>query len=248
MKGIRVALVGVALVGAVACSGGDDDATDAAGTTAVSTAAPDTAPPATAPSGTDGIGAGTTIAPTGNATEPVFRSLSGFIAAFTAIGPATVPGAQPYPLMRELVTRGTIATGEEAFVSTDGIPNGIIGGTLDPDEGVTAVFVFVDPTSTQASTEVLSLVASTIASNAEFDQPGFVTGYRELATDVANRVGEQQWQPSRNGSGHSLVTTVVEGANGSSNLIEVAIVPIADEAGAKAAVKPLRNAVIGLVG
>jgi hypothetical protein len=43
------------------------------------------------------------------------------------------------------------------------------------------------------------------------------------------------------------VTTVVAGAAGSNNLIEVAIVPVTDEADAMAAVRPIRNEVIGLL-
>lgn len=223
------------LVLTAACSSGDDGATSTTATP--STAAPTTRVPTTS---------APTTAPVDDATEPVFGSLLGFLSAFTAVGPAVTPGSEPFALSTDSVTRGTIATGESAFVSATGIPGGIIGGTLGDDDAVTAAFVFVDPATPTAGTAVLSLVAATIASQAEFDQPAFIQSYGDVTADLANRAGEQRWQPSTNGSGHSLVTTVVEGVEGGGNLIEVAIVPFAAEDDALAAVKPLRNAVIGL--
>lgn len=234
-------LAGVLLTTA-ACDGGPTSvgATTAPTTTAPTTTVPTTiVPTTTVPTTTVDVGVGV-------ATEAVFGSLLGFLSAYTSIGPAVTPGTEAFALTTDSVTRGTIATGEEAFVSASGIPGGIIGGTLDDDEAVTAVFVFVDPATPAAGTAVLSLVAATVASRAAFDQPAFVQAYGDLTADLAGRAGEQRWQPTTNGSGHSLVTTVVEGVGGG-NLIEVAIVPFAGEAEARAAVKPLRNQVIGLL-
>lgn len=228
---------------APACSSSDDAGTDTLSAPTTSTDA--TSTDATSTTGTDTSAPAT--APVDDATEPAFGSLLGFLSAYTAVGPAVTPGSEPFALSPDTVTRGTITTGEAAFVSTTGIPGGIIGGTLGDDDAVTAAFVFVDPSSPTAGTAVLSLVAATIASRTEFDQPAFIQSYGDVTADLANRAGEQRWQPSTNGSGHSLVTTVVEGAEGGSNLIEVAIVPFAGEADALAAVKPLRNEVIGLV-
>lgn len=244
MRGLRTLTITALVLASAACSGDDEPGasvevpTSTAGSESSSAESSATESSATESSGTN--------LPVGDATEPVFPSLSGFIAAYTAIGPAATPGSEAFPLTLDGLVRGPLATGEEGWVDVASIPNAIIGGTLDADEGVNAVFVFVDPASTAAGTAVISLVGATIASNAEFDQPAFVQAYGELAADAATSVGEQRWQPSANGSGHSLVTSIVEGAGGTGNLIEVAIVPIADEAGAKAAVKPLRNAVIGL--
>jgi hypothetical protein len=86
-----------------------------------------------------------------------------------------------------------------------------------------------------------------MATPAQFDQVAFAEEYRTLALDAEFNAGKQSWTPSSNGSGHSLVTTIVEGVGNGHNLIEVAIVPIADEASALAAVKPIRNEVFGLV-
>ena len=86
-----------------------------------------------------------------------------------------------------------------------------------------------------------------MATPAQFDQVAFAEEYRALALDAEFNAGKQSWTPSSNDSGHSLVTTIVEGVGSGHNLIEVAIVPIADEAGALAAVKPIRNEVFGLV-
>lgn len=227
-------MAGVLVLTSSCSSSGDDGATSTAGTAA--------APTTNSPADTSVA----TTAPVADATEPVFASLLGFLSAFTAVGPAVTPGSEPFALSTDSVTRGTIATGESAFVSATGIPGGIIGGTLGDDDAVTAAFVFVDPATPAAGTAVLSLVAATIASRAEFDQPAFIQSYGDVTADLANRAGEQRWQPSTNGSGHSLVTTVVEGVEGGGNLIEVAIVPFAGEDDALAAVKPLRNAVIGL--
>ena len=230
-------MVAGVLVLAPACSSSDDAGTDTVSEPTTSTAvASTTTTAASAPA----------PAPVADADEPVFASLLGFLSAFTAVGPAVTPGSEPFALSTDSVTRGTIATGESAFVSATGIPGGIIGGTLGDDDAVTAAFVFVDPATPTAGTAVLSLVAATIASQAEFDQPAFIQSYGDVTADLANRAGEQRWQPSTNGSGHSLVTTVVEGVEGGGNLIEVAIVPFAAEDDALAAVKPLRNAVIGL--
>jgi hypothetical protein len=231
-------LAGV-LLATAACDG--DDPSGSATTVPATTVAVTTVPATTVPVTAVGDAA------VDDATEAVFGSLLGFLSAYTSIGPAVTPGAEPFALSTDGVTRGTIATGEEAFVSTDGIPGGIIGGTLDDDDAVTAVFVFVDPATPAAGTAVLSLVAATVASRAEFDQPEFIQAYGDVTADLADRAGEQRWQPSTNGSGHSLVTTVVEGVGDGGNLVEVAIVPFAGEADALAAVRPLRNEVIGLV-
>ena len=213
-----------------ACSGDDDES--------AATKAPVISPPTTAP------------ATTAAAVEarPLFGSLGGFVNAFVAIGQSgATQGAEPFALTEDSLTRGTIPSGGEGFVSVDTIPSGVIGGTLDGDGAVTALFVFLDPLTASAAPAVISLLGSTIATPAEFDQAGFAEEYRQLALDAAFTAGDQRWTPSSNDSGHSLVTTVGEGVNGGHNLIEVAIVPIADEAGALAAVKPIRNEVFGLV-
>ncbi len=200
---------------------------------------------------------GDTAGDTGDATdvtvaavdvEPLFGSLSGFVAAFVAVGEAGITaGAEPFPLTASELTTGPLPTGGEGFVTADAIPNGVLGGTVDADGAVTAVFVFLDPVAASAAPAVISLLGTTIATPATFDQAAFAAEYRQLALEAPSSAGEQRWTPSSNGSGHSLVTTVVEGASGSGNLIEVAIVPVADEVAAKAAVKPIRNAVIGLL-
>jgi hypothetical protein len=192
------------------------------------------------------VPAATTVAPI--AAEPLFGSLGGFVAAFVAIGQSgATQGAEPFLLTEAALTRGPIPSGGEGFVSTDVIPSGVIGGTLDDDGAVTAVFVFLDPLTASAAPAVISLLGSTIATPAQFDQAAFAEEYRTLALDAEFNAGKQSWTASSNASGHSLVTTIVEGASGGHNLIEVAIVPIADEATALAAVKPIRNEVFGLV-
>jgi hypothetical protein len=184
------------------------------------------------------------------AAEPLFPSLSGFVAAFTAVGSSGATQGAEFALDDDTMTTGAIDSelGTSGFISLDAIPSGAIGGSTDDDGAVTSVFVFVDPLTTGAAPAVLSLLATTIASEAQFDQAAFAEQYRALAADAAIRVGDQVWVPSTNDSGHSIVVTVVEGASGGNDLVEVAIVPVADEGAAKAAAKPLRNAVFGLVG
>jgi hypothetical protein len=182
-------------------------------------------------------------------TEPLFPSLSGFVAAFVAIGQSGSLGeAATFDLRREALTVGPVdaATAPNGFLSLDAIPSGAIGGTYTDDDNVTAVLLFLDPRTATAPSAVLSLIGATIASAASFDQAAFITQYTELAVDAANLAGEQRWLASKNGSGHSIVTTVVAGDTPEANLVEVAIVPYADEAAAKAAVKPIRNAVFAL--
>jgi hypothetical protein len=183
------------------------------------------------------------------AAGPMFPSLSGFVAAFVAIGESgAVAQAATFDLRREALTIGPVdaATGPNGFLSLDAIPSGAVGGTYADDDSVTAVFLFLDPRTPTAASAVLSLIGATIASAASFDQAAFITQYTELASDAANRTGEQRWLASENGSGHSIVTTIVAGDTPEANLVEVAIVPYADEAAAKAAVKPIRNAVFAL--
>ena len=188
----------------------------------------------------------TTVAPID--AEPLFGSLGGFVSAFVAIGQSgATQGAEPFPLTEEGLTRGAIPSGGEGFVSVDVIPSGVIGGTLDDAGAVTSVFVFLDPLTASAAPAVISLLGSTIATPAQFDQAAFAEEYRALALDAEFSADKQSWTPSSNASGHSLVTTIVEGVSGGHNLIEVAIVPIADEATSIAAVKPIRNEVFGLV-
>lgn len=179
---------------------------------------------------------------------PLFGSLGGFIAAFDAVGGSgALPDGAPFSVAEAAITTGPLPSGGDGFVSADAIPNGILGGTLDADGQVNAVFVFVDPLTASAAPAVLSLLGTTVATPAEFDQTAFAIEYRQLAIEAASRADDQFWSPSANGSGHSLVTSVVAGAAGSNNLIEVAIVPFTDEADAMAAVRPIRNEVIGLL-
>ncbi len=229
-------LVTAALV-TVACGGGggDDGGDDDAGGVTVGSTTPVTV-------GTDG-----SVAPA-VAPAPLFESLGGFIAAFDAVGGSgALPDGAPFSVAAAVMTTGPLPSGGDGFVSADAIPNGILGGTLDADGRVTAAFVFVDPLTLSAAPAVLSLLGTTVATPAEFDQSAFAIEYRQLAIEAASRADDQFWSPSANGSGHSLVTTVVAGAAGSNNLIEVAIVPFADEADAMAAVRPIRNEVIGLL-
>jgi hypothetical protein len=213
-------LVAVALL-AAACSGGDD------GSVATTTPA-------------------TTAGPV--AAEPLFGSVGAFVAAFVAVGESGVTqGAQPIPLTEDGLTRGPLPSGGEGFVSVEAVPSGVVGGTLDGGGAVTSVFVFLDPLTGSAANAVISLLASTLDTPAQFDQAAFAEEYRALALDAEFSAGKQSWTPSSNASGHSLVTTIVEGVGTGHNLIEVAIVPIADEAAALAAVKPIRNEVFGLV-
>ena len=225
-----------------ACSGGDGDtapATTAPASTTPATTTPATTTPATVP----------TTAATAPA-EPLFGSLGGFVAAFTAVGSSGATQGTEFALTEAGLTTGSIDSdlGETGFITVDAIPSGALGGAVDAGGEVTSVFVFVDPLTLTAAPAVLSLLAAMLPTPAQFDQATFAQEYRGLASDAAFRADDQLWYPSTNGSGHSLVATVVEGASGSNNLVEVAVVPIADEAAAKAAVRPLRNAVFSLVG
>ncbi len=228
----------VAAVVAGGCSNGGDDAADV--TPAPPTAAPATAAPAT--------GAPASNRPA-EPTAPLFATLGDFVVAFDSVGASgAIPAGSMLSLADAAMTTGPLLpSGGDGFVTAEAIPSGILGGTLDADGAVAAVFVFVDPLTASAAPAVLSLIATMAATPAQFDQSAFAIEYRQLAIEAASRVDDQFWTPSTNGSGHSLVTTVVGGASGSNNLIEVAIVPIADEAEAKAAVRPIRNEVIGLL-
>jgi hypothetical protein len=218
-----------------ACSGGTDDtvATTAASSTAATAVAPTTLAP-------------TTVAPS---AAPLFGSLGGFVAAYTAVGGSGATQGTEFALTEDGLTTGTIDSelGDTGFISVEAIPSGVIGGATSADGAVTSVFVFVDPLTASAAPAVLSLIGSMVATPARFDEAGFAQEYRSLAIEASVRADDQIWYPSTNGSGHSVVVSVVQGAAGSNNLIEVAIVPIVDEAAAKAAVKPLRNAVFSLV-
>ena len=226
MSRVFSSLLGVGLL-ATACSGGDD--------ASVAT----TAPPTT-------VAPATTVAD--GEARSLFGSVGGFVAAFTAVGGSgATQGAQPIPLTEDALTRGPLPSGGEGFVSVEAIPSGVVGGTIDDDGAVTSVFVFLDPLTASAANAVISLLASTMATPAQFDQIAFAEEYRSLALDAEFNADKQSWTPSANDSGHSLVTTIVEGVGDGHNLIEVAIVPIADEAAALAAVKPIRNEVFGLV-
>lgn len=226
-------LVLTTALAAGACSAGDD-----AGTATTIAAAPDT---------TAAVTTAVTTA-TAEPSAPLFGSLGGFIAAFDAVGGSgALPDGAPFSVAEATMTTGPLPSGGDGFVSADAIPNGLLGGTLDADGRVTAVFVFVDPLTASAAPAVLSLLGTTIVTPAEFDQSAFAIEYRQLAIEASVRADDQVWTPSANGSGHSLVTTVVAGAAGSNNLIEVAIVPFGDEATAIGAVRPIRNEVIGLL-
>lgn len=218
-----------------ACSGGGDDAATTTATTVPATTAPATTAPAT-----------TAPAPV---AEPLFGSVGGFVAAYTAVGGSGATQGTEFALTEDALTTGPIddPLGDTGFISVEAIPSGVIGGAADADGAVTALFVFVDPLTGSAAPAVLSLLGSMVATPARFDEAAFAREYRSLAIEAAVRADDQIWYPSTNDSGHSVVVTVVKGAAGSNNLVEVAIVPIADEEAAKAAVKPLRNAVFSLV-
>jgi hypothetical protein len=224
-------LLAIASVALAACSAGDE----LADIPETSIAAPTTPAP-------------TTPAPAGAAPAALFGSLGGFITAFDAVGTSgAVPDGTGFGVAEATMVTGALPSGGEGFVTADAIPNGLLGGTRDDAGEVTAVFVFVDPLTAAAAPAVLSLIGTMLATPAEFDQPAFAVEYRRLAIEASSRADAQVWTPSTSGSGHSIVTTVVAGAAGSNNLIEVAVVPFADEADAKAAVRPMRNEVVGLL-
>lgn len=229
-----------------ACSGGDGDA---GGDGAGSAASPTTISGATTNTSATTVPTvpATSAAPS-VAADPLFPSVSGFVAAFVGVGESgATQGAAAFPLTLDGLVTGPLASGGDGFISVDAIPNGLIGGTSDADGAVTAVFVFLDPLAASAAPAVISLLGTTIATPAEFDQAAFAQEYRALALESSARAGDQVWTPSTNGSGHSIVTSVIDRTDGGGSLIEVAIVPYGDEAAAKAAVKPIRNEVIGLV-
>ena len=157
---VSFSLLAVALM-ATACSGGDD-------ASVVATTVP-----------------ATTVAVV--EVDPLFGTVGGFVAAFTAVGGSgATSGAQPIPLTEDVLTRGPLPRGGEGFVSVEAIPSGVVGGTVDDDGAVTSVFVFLDPLTASAANAVVSLLASTMATPAQFDQVAFADVVIVNKTDLVS--------------------------------------------------------------
>jgi len=249
----RAVVLAVLALLAAGCSGSDDTADTADATTTPSTVAT-TAPPTTdAPTTTAAIT--TTAAPNGTtapsnaaAPLPLFASVDAFVARYDADNAAAAEqGYERFELTTDQLVTGPLPSGATGFVAAELYDAGILGGTTGASGEVTSVYVLFDPDGTTAVPALISLLTSTIGSPAVFDITTFTEEYTVVALEAATRAGDQIWSPSINNSGHSIVVTVVAGTEGGDNLIEVAIIPVADEAEAKAAVGAARPALLSLV-
>jgi hypothetical protein len=179
---------------------------------------------------------------------PLFASVDAFVERYDADNAAAAQqGYERFELTAEQLVTGPLPSGATGFVATELYDAGILGGTTGAAGEVTSVYLLFDPDGTSAAPALISLLTSTIGSPAVFDISTFAEEYRVVALDAATRAGDQIWSPSINSSGHSIVVSVVAGADEGDNLIEVAIIPVADEAEAKAAVTTARPALLSLV-
>lgn len=198
----------------------------------------------------------TTAAPTTPTTfvsvddEPVLwssleRYLEFFSASSTAIAADT--GGTTYTLTLDDVVVGDVDGFASGFVASEFFEAGIMLGTLNEAGEVTSTLLLFDPDGESAADALTAFLVSTLGSGTEFEFDLLLEAYPGLVSRSRDGAGEQLWYPNTARTNHSLVVTVVEGAVAGDNLIEVAIVPVADETAATAGVNLVRPSLLSLI-
>lgn len=188
--------------------------------------------------------------PTTVAGEPaLWPSLERFLEFYSASSEAVASdtGGETFTVSVDDVVIGEVDGFDRGFAATAFFDAGIMVGTLNETDEVTSALLLFDPDGQSAADALSAFLVSMLGSSTSFELNALLEEYAGLVTRSRDGAGEQLWFTNTSATNHSLVVTVVEGAVAGDNLIEVAVVPVADEESAKAAVQVVRPSLLSLV-
>lgn len=156
-------------------------------------------------------------------------------------------GGAVYSLTLDDVVVGDVEGFDGGFVASASFEAGIMLGTLNESDEVKATLLLFDPDGESAANALAAFLVSTLGPSTSFNLDSFLAEYSGLVSRSRDGAGDQLWFANTTGTNHSLIATVVEGANAGDNLTDVAIVPISDEDAAKPGINLVRPSLLNML-
>jgi len=148
-------------------------------------------------------------------------------------------------LTADVVAVAPLQSAGDGFATTDAFTAGFLSGTIDPAGEVSALVTTIDPDDEGArSLLATSLGAVTLPwSELGVDDGGFANAVRDAYGELSAlgpSIGEQRFVATPDGLPYAAVLTIIEVEPTGNPAIEVAVIPVPDEATARSVVELLR--------
>ena len=137
--------------------------------------------------------------------------------------------------------RGPLSVGGDGFITSDLIDGGSLQGTVDPDGEVSALVTVVDPGAAPSESAIFTAVVALAAAWLAEEDAAYIDAVPSAYERVRDAApGEQAFVAGPAGTPYSFVLTVIEDDD-DRRLVEMAVIPIVEEALALDIVEILRD-------